>query len=124
MDIKTEVTTLRTTINTDTAAQQQLVSQLNIKNSVIDKLRYDQEYSSKHFDDLRAKKVTLDGQVTRNQKEIEELQVSKNDLLLHVETIKKIETLIKRDFRGYLLTNIIAFLDQTGKEYSELVFGT
>jgi len=123
-DIKTDITTLRTTINTNTAAQQQLVSQLNIKNSVIDKLRYDQEYSSKHFDDLRAKKVTLDGQVTRNQKEIEELQVSKNDLLLHVETIKKIETLIKRDFRGYLLTNIIAFLDQTGKEYSELVFGT
>jgi DNA repair exonuclease SbcCD ATPase subunit len=34
------------------------------------------------------------------------------------------ETLIKRDFRGYLLENIIKYVDQVAKDYSEIVFGT
>ena len=97
---------------------------MNIKNSTIDKLKYDQAHSTKHYDDLRQKKAVLNVQIASYQKDIESLQLRKSGLMLHVETIKKIETLIKRDFRGYLLTNIIAFLDQKSKEYSELVFGT
>jgi DNA repair exonuclease SbcCD ATPase subunit len=34
------------------------------------------------------------------------------------------DTLVKRDFRGYLLTNIIAYLDKKAKEYCTVVFGT
>ena len=34
------------------------------------------------------------------------------------------ETLIKRDFRGYLLTNIIKYLDQKAKDFCEIVFET
>jgi len=37
---------------------------------------------------------------------------------------KKMESLIKRDFRGYLLTDIIKYIDQKAKEYCEVVFGT
>ena len=32
------------------------------------------------------------------------------------------ETLIKRDFRGYLLENIIKYVDQVAKDYSDIVF--
>ena len=123
-DIKANITRLRTVFSTATTEQQQLTSQLNIKNSTIDKLKYDQAHSTKHYDDLRQKKAVLNVQIASYQKDIESLQLRKSGLMLHVETIKKIETLIKRDFRGYLLTNIIAFLDQKSKEYSELVFGT
>ena len=34
------------------------------------------------------------------------------------------DTLIKRDFRGYLLTNIISYIDTKAKNYCEIVFGT
>jgi DNA repair exonuclease SbcCD ATPase subunit len=34
------------------------------------------------------------------------------------------DTLIKRDFRGYLLENIIKYIDQVAKEYCNIVFGT
>ena len=36
---------------------------------------------------------------------------------------KKIETLIKRDFRGFLLSNVINFIDRKAKEYSMDIFG-
>ena len=34
------------------------------------------------------------------------------------------DQLTKRDFRGYLLTNIINYIDQKAKKYCEIVFGT
>jgi DNA repair exonuclease SbcCD ATPase subunit len=34
------------------------------------------------------------------------------------------ENLIKRDFRGFLLENIIKYVDQVAKDYCEIVFGT
>ena len=34
------------------------------------------------------------------------------------------DQLTKRDFRGYLLTNIISYIDQKAKKYCETVFGT
>lgn len=39
-----------------------------------------------------------------------------------IDVIKKFETIIKRDFRGILLTNVIDFINKKVKEYSEYVF--
>ena len=36
----------------------------------------------------------------------------------------KMQTLVKRDFRGYLLNNIISFIEDRAKDYSLVVFGT
>ena len=36
----------------------------------------------------------------------------------------KMQTLVKRDFRGYLLNNIISFIEDRAKDYSLDVFGT
>lgn len=41
----------------------------------------------------------------------------------HLDIINKMNTLIKRDFRGYLLTNVITYINKVLKEYSVLVFG-
>lgn len=40
----------------------------------------------------------------------------------HVVTINKIETIIKRDFRGCLLKNVIDFIDARAKKYAQVVF--
>lgn len=42
----------------------------------------------------------------------------------HLAVVKKMDTLTKRDFRGYLLVNIITYINQKAKEYSQIVFGT
>ena len=46
------------------------------------------------------------------------------ELKSHMEVISKFNTLITRDFRGYLLTNVIDYIDRKAKEYSLDVFGT
>lgn len=40
----------------------------------------------------------------------------------HLETVRKLDTLVKRDFRGHLLQNIINYVDNKCKEYSIEVF--
>lgn len=36
----------------------------------------------------------------------------------------KINTLVKRDFRGFLLSNVISFIDKKVKEYASFIFGS
>ena len=40
----------------------------------------------------------------------------------HIELINKMETSIKRDFRGYLLSNIILYINHKCKEYAINIF--
>lgn len=42
----------------------------------------------------------------------------------HLSVIMKFETLLKRDFRGYLLSNIISYIDTRAKSYAKDVFDT
>ena len=68
--------------------------------------------------------------ISSKQKLLDEIRLkitsaekNKLDISTRLAIIKKMETLVKRDFRGYLLTNIIQYLDHKVKDYSEIVFG-
>jgi DNA repair exonuclease SbcCD ATPase subunit len=67
----------------------------------------------KHEDKL----VELEAQY----KKLEEEEISINQ---HIAVVNKFETIIKRDFRGYLLQDIIVYIDKRAKEYSKTIFGT
>ena len=41
-----------------------------------------------------------------------------------MKIVTKFETIAKRDFRGYLLQDIIVYINQRSKEYCKQVFGT
>ena len=47
-----------------------------------------------------------------------------DNLKKHLEVINKFETCVKRDFRGYLLCNIINYINLQSKEYCKYVFNT
>lgn len=57
----------------------------------------------------------IDDKILYNNKRVEELN-------LHLDVLKKMNTLLTRDFRGYLLKNIIEYINQKSKEYSKEVF--
>ena len=42
----------------------------------------------------------------------------------HIAVVTKFETIIKRDFRGYLLQDIIVYIDKRAKEYCKTIFNT
>ena len=48
----------------------------------------------------------------------------KEDCTSRLAIVKKMENLIRRDFRGFLLTNVITYINSKAKEYCEIVFGT
>ena len=66
---------------------------------------------------LQEKIKDVEEQIEINANNLENLQE-------HQDVINKMNTLIKRDFRGYLLTNVIDFINLKSKEYCKYVFET
>ena len=95
-----------------------------LENENLIKLKYDKENWDKWFDNLKKTAAGYEAEIERINKAIAAAEAGKTDISAHLAVVKKMETLIKRDFRGYLLANIIAYIDQKAKEYSETVFGT
>lgn len=62
--------------------------------------------------------------IKKLEEEIVYTNVSKNTLEDRISVINKFNTMITRDFRGYLLKNVIKYIDDRAKEYCEDVFGT
>lgn len=62
--------------------------------------------------------------ISDNTDKINDLRLAVDDITARLEIISKMNTLVKRDFRGYLLSNIIQFISTKSKYYSNKVFGT
>ena len=69
------------------------------------------------LDEYKKKLSNLETDKINKTKEKETIQS-------HIEVVNKMNTLIKRDFRGYLLQNVIKYIDSKAKEYCQVVFGT
>lgn len=96
----------------------------NVERERYNKLTFEKDSWDKH-------QKFLNDSITELQKSINTLEnlvnitnTAKVDLEAHLAVVKKMDSLAKRDFRGYLLTNIINYIDKKAKDYSETVFGT
>lgn len=98
----------------------------------------DKEYISKELQKKQASlaafeenKHRLDQMIKTQQETIVQLDKEilyntneEADLQKHLDIINKFNTIITRDFRGFLLKNIIDFINRKAKEYSLEVFNT
>lgn len=114
--LKRTVASYINTINDNTQS-------FNVEKENYNKLVYDRDNWDKSYQKLvetieaeKAELTRLDGVYALNN-------TAKLDLDQHATVVKKMETLTKRDFRGYLLTNIINYIDKKAKDYSDIVFG-
>lgn len=57
-------------------------------------------------------------------KSLDELATKGSNLKLHQDVVNKMNTYIKRDFRGFLLSNVIDYIQMKAKEYSAQIFDT
>lgn len=107
------------------------------------KKSYDNTSATLEYESICYNKIIYDKQnwesfIQNQQKELAELEtkvagltnlisitsLAKEDFDQRLAIVKKMDQLTKRDFRGYLLTNIINYIDQRAKKYCEIVFGT
>lgn len=76
---------------------------------------------------LNALKNTLDNlkvSVNNSEEEHQRLEVELINKQEHLAVINKMESLVKRDFRTFLLSNVIEYLNNKCQEYSQVVFNT
>jgi len=102
------------------------------------KINANLEFERNSYNKLLYDKQNWDSFVLRQQQEISTIEtevarltnlisitsLAKEDLDQRIAVVKKMDQLTKRDFRGYLLTNIITYIDSKAKDYCQTVFGT
>lgn len=71
---------------------------------------------------LQSKIVSLTNDISVTDGELLYYNNEQENTKAHVVAINKIETVIKRDFRGCLLKNVIDFIDNRAKKYAQVVF--
>lgn len=68
--------------------------------------------------------ISLNNRLTTLNNEILYIINKEEEVKIHLDVLTKINTLVKRDFRGILLSNIIKYIDQKCKIYAKDIFGT
>lgn len=117
-----------------------LLTDLRAKNTRLnsDELNINTNISKLNIDKTRieSERASFDDKVTKVKQDIayytEQIESSDKDILYNtnvketinnrLSTINKISTIATRDFRGFLLSNIINFIDAKAKEYALEVF--
>ena len=127
---KVERNKIQLSINQYDNSIKQLNNYLNVYNNKLIKLNQNlSEYENKLFNFNSTKQQLMDTVQSISQKIIEidnKMLYNKHELdsiCAHLEVLNKMNTFIKRDFRGYLLTNVINYLDSKSKMYCNDVYG-
>jgi DNA repair exonuclease SbcCD ATPase subunit len=97
---------------------------LEIANNTYNKVSYDKQNWDKYIASQQAEITRLEAEVSKLTNLVAITSLSKDDFTSRLSIIKKMDQLTRRDFRGYLLTNIIDYIDNRAKDYCSTVFGT
>lgn len=89
----------------------------------ISKFKYEQSVEQKNWNSLIKDIEEHKKAITQLENLIRLAEDGKVTYESRLEVVKKMDILIKRDFRGYLLINIIEYLNKKAKEYCNIVFG-
>jgi DNA repair exonuclease SbcCD ATPase subunit len=126
-----EINTLNTTLtetkqilNTTKSKHSICMSSLEAEKTLYNKLLYDKQNWDVHLKKQQNEIGKLELEIARLTNLIAITSLSKEDFDQRIAIIKKMDSLIRRDFRGYLLTNIITYIDNRAKDYCSTVFGT
>ena len=95
-----------------------LAAQSNLKNAERDK-----ELFETNKNKLQATIAEFKAQIDVLINRMNEVREKKATLEEHLAVVNKMNTIIKRDFRGFLLKNIIDYVDAKAKLYASKIFG-
>ena len=103
--------------------------------SILQRDRNDEHSSLSRYESLKATYhatvKTLNDTIASSKLEIEKVKQNsvynnskKDEYSSRIDVINKFTNITNRDFRGYLLKNVIEFIDRKAKEYSKDIFET
>lgn len=126
-----QLSVMQTTINSlraELASQRNSVKALEQSKTIcqqkLGRIQYDRETWDARLKVLQTECADLQAKLETLNDEIETINLDIITYTEHLKVVKKMDSLIKRDFRGFLLSNIITYIDKKAKEYCNIVFGT
>lgn len=122
--LNTSLTSARNELATHKASLGQVKFAIDKENTDYNKLVYDKQNWDNFTANQQAEITRLEQEIARLTNLVAITSLSKDDLDQRINIVKKMDSLIRRDFRGYLLTNIINYIDNKAKDYCSIVFGT
>jgi len=96
---------------------------LIILTNELNKIKLNKETYEQKINEIQNLLLSIDNNIKKLDEEKLYYINKKSDISVKIEIDNKINTLIKRDFRGFLLSNVINFIDNKCKEYCEIIFG-
>ena len=123
-ELNTVVADIKQKLISNKASLSSCQNKLELENNSYNKLVYDKQNWESYLERQQQELERLEAEVARLTNLIAITSLSKDDLDQRLNIIKKMDQLIRRDFRGYLLTNIISYIDSRAKDYCSTVFGT
>lgn len=106
------------------SAQSTCVTTLEAEKAAYNKLLYEKQNWDKYIQNQQSEIARLESEIAKLTNLVAITSLSKDELDQRLSIVKKMDSLIRRDFRGYLLTNIISYIDAKAKDYCSTVFGT
>lgn len=100
------------------------VAMLDFEKTNYNKLLYDRQNWDNFIKKQQDELLRLEAEVARLTNVIAITSLAKEDYDQRISIVKKMDQLTKRDFRGFLLMNIINYIDSKAKDYCAVVFGT
>ena len=88
------------------------------------KAKADKENHDKRVEEVTHEINNLNKLLVELEQNGKDLTTNKLNLDAHIKAVNKMNTLIKRDFRGVLLGGIIDFINAKAKEYSSKIFNS
>lgn len=98
----------------------EISSKTKIEYSISEEIRnyqFEKEKLEKTIEELKYNLQCCNYTIDEDKKVSEELNN-------HLDIVKKFDTIVKRDFRGYLLHNVINFINETCKDYCKYVLNS
>ena len=119
-----ELSQVKTARTEKLALKQRIDAEADVIKTAYNKAYYDRQNAKAALDKLITRKAIIEAELARVQNIVSIAELSRDDLNQRLAVVRKMESLTKRDFRGYLLTNIISYIERKAQEYCNTVFNT
>jgi len=123
-NLNADVTETKKSLQAAKVEQSKVNSSLEFEKSTYNKFLYDKQNWDTRIKKQQDEIAAIETELARLSNLISITSLAKEDLDQRIAIVKKMDQLTKRDFRGYLLTNIITYIDNKAKDYCQTVFGT
>jgi len=101
-----------------------LQNEVSAKSNEYTKLKTELNTRKTRLEELRNELNGIETETSNLKKDIEVHEGKANELDERLSVVNKMSTFAKRDFRGYLLQNIIDYIDARAKNYCSKIFNT